>query len=63
MSYVSDFGKTQGDNKTETDLDKGDVDIDNPSDNDKEDNNQTEEKPTTSIWQEILNSLNKWFKR
>ena len=63
MSYVADFEKSQGDDKTETDLDKGDVDIDNPSDNDKEDNNQTEQKPTTSVWEKILNSLNKWFKR
>ena len=58
MSYVEDF-----DNKTETDLDKGDVDIDNPSDNDKEDDNQAQEKPITSLWNKIINCINKWFGR
>ena len=60
MSYAANFEISEDDNQTDTDLDKDDVVIDNPS---EDDNNETEETPSISIWQQIINSLNKWFGR
>ena len=69
MSYVDKFDTLSNSNdkvtedKNDTTLDKDDVTIDNSTSEDKSD---TSDKPNTSnnsIWNKLMNSLNKWFKR
>lgn len=69
MSYVDKFDTLSSSNdkttedKNDTTLDKDDVTIDNSASEDKSD---TSDKPNTSndsIWNKLMNSLNKWFKR
>ena len=69
MSYVDKFDTLSNSNdkttedKNDTTLDKDDVTIDNSASEDKSD---TSDKPNTSndsIWNKLMNSLNKWFKR
>ena len=69
MSYVDKFDTLSNSNdkttedKNDTSLDKDDVTIDNSTSEDKSD---TSDKPNTSndsIWNKLMNSLNKWFKR
>lgn len=63
MSYVDEFDTLEVKEETtedkDTTLDKDDVEIDNPT----EDNNAEEGSNTSnSIWQKIMNSINKWFR-
>ena len=56
---------------TEDTLDKGDVDIDNPSDNNtnKDDNNtnkddnKNQQTQSNNIWNKIMSSIKGWFRR
>ena len=72
MSYVNKFDTLQEkqdttQKDTEDTLDKGDVDIDNPSDNDttKDDNSQDNNEQTKpdNTWNKIINSIKNWFRR
>lgn len=65
MSYAADFEISE-DNQTDNELGEDDVIIDNPSDSEDEvedNNNQEEANTSNSIWDKIINSLKKWFKR
>ena len=74
MSYVDTFDtlpvqedttndnqeSTTGDGQ-DTTIDKDDVEIDNPSDNSQDKNNE-QTKPS-NIWDQIMNSIKGWFRR
>ena len=76
MSYVDTFDALQEEQDTtqkdtEDTLDKGDVDIDNPSDNNtnKDDNNtnkddnKNQQTQSNNIWNKIMSSIKGWFRR
>lgn len=68
MNYVKTFSSLDVYETDESGMvikpDDTDVDIDNPSNEEDADNTEdNSQKPSNSIWQQIINSMNKWFKR
>lgn len=68
MNYVKTFSSLDVFETDESGMvikpDDTDVDIDNPSNEEDADNTEdNSQKPSNSIWQQIINSMNKWFKR